>query len=138
MIKNFGNSITGLFPCSQKDIDEYRKIKQDEQINIKWDYCRNKKLNDKYWVILNKIIDNYDNIGCTTAEMLHVSIKYELGYVKEIVDIHGQKRIIPDSTNFQQMGEKKFEKFYHMALDLLCKLLRTTREELEGEKNESL
>jgi len=132
IINSFGN-ITGLFPVSEKDIEEYKKIKVNEKIKISWDYERNKKHHDKYWSILEDIIEHYNNFGCLNVEMLHISIKYELGYTKEIIDLHGQKRIIPDSISFQKMGQKKFEKFYNCAIDLLTKMLKVSREELEND-----
>jgi hypothetical protein len=131
IIKQYGGEVNILSPASKNDYDEYKKIKIGEVINVKWDYARNKEHNDKYWSILTKIVKHYNSFGYTTPEMLHVSIKYELGYVREVTDIHGVKHIIPDSTDFQRLGQKKFEVFYNMAMDLLSKLLGIKREELE-------
>lgn len=130
MIKQFGD-ITGLFPTSKYDYDEYKKIKTGSIFDYKYKVPRNKKHNDKYWCILQKIIDCYP-IEYTNAESLHIAIKYELGYVVKIKRFNGEEITIPDSCNFQRMKDQKiFDAFYNSALDLLSKTYKIKREELE-------
>jgi hypothetical protein len=130
MISQFGD-ITGLFPSSCSAYEEYKKIELEKEYDYKYCKPRNKKHNDKYWSILQNIIDHYPT-DYSNVESLHIAIKYELGYVKTIKKLNGEEIIIPESCNFERMKDQKiFDAFYNAALDLLSKIYNIKREEIE-------
>ena len=127
IVQRYSTEVTGLFPID--DFEEYKKIKEGEEINVKWDKARNVDHHRKFFKILQKVIDATGIAG--SVEELLLILKYEIGYVKKIKTLDGQERIIPASINFDKCGQKKFEKFYNLSLAVLSRHTGITKEEME-------
>lgn len=112
------------------DIEEYKKIKKGDVINVKIaDIPRNYEHHKKLFGILNYSVSNSDFTG--TDEDFLTAIKYEIGFVDVKKKIDDSEVIIPRSISFEKMGQKAFEDFYNKVMFCLSKYMNDSIEEIE-------
>lgn len=100
---------------------------------------RNWRLLQKYWVMLQKVVDNHPKYRY--KEDLHHDIKWALDLVEIRRDVKtGQAYRVVMSIAMDKMDEEKFERFYSDAINIILEFILpdVSREELDAAVNEVL
>jgi hypothetical protein len=72
-----------------------------------------------YWAMLNNVIEATG--AYPTAEAMHDSIKFELGYTTPMRLMTGQVVWVPDSVALSKMDSAQFQRFFDQAAELLAR-----------------
>ena len=122
-------------PLSPTDIDKWNKIKEGKVYVMRYRSDRNYEHHKKLFAIAKTIIENLseDNLWHNKTDYsLIKSTEMELGYVKEIQHFNGEITLEPESINFENWGQEKFEQFYNDAIGYWANHFGYTVEELEN------
>lgn len=128
----FRKHLRGLVPMNEQAEDALRKIKQDQDVFVKFRRPRNIFHHRKLFALLNMVCNNLDMP--ITPEQLLVVIKIRTGHVDVIKTTKGLIEI-PKSISFAAMSQDQFEPFYDRAIEFIIAdvLPGVNRQELEAE-----
>jgi hypothetical protein len=139
---NITKNLSGWIPTDDDARKYHRKGKPGDIYYVevkKYKDQRNAKLLQKYWVMLQVIVDNQENYR--TKEDLHHDIKWALDItvVKQNM-LTGEMIKEVGSVAFDKMENDDFNKFYSDAITLIVErvLIGTDPEELENHVMEIL
>ena len=108
---------SGLFPVSQFDDEMLRNLVADEDIEVALKQRRSLPQLRKYWIILAEVVAATESYP--SADKLHESLKYSMGYTTEILTLDKRKITVPDSIAFARMGPAEFKGFFDRAMRLM-------------------
>lgn len=128
----FRKHLRGLVPMNEQAEDALRKIKQDQDVFVKFRRPRNIFHHRKLFALLNLVCNNLD--APVTPEQLLTVIKIRTGHVDVIKTTKGVIEI-PKSISFAAMDQTAFEQFWDKAVDFIVVnvLPGVNRQELETE-----
>jgi hypothetical protein len=127
----------GWTPNNEKASKYHSKWNNGDIYSLEFSHYRdqrNKKLLEKYWKMLNLIVENHPSYR--EAEDLHHDIKWGLDLVEFRVDVRtGSSYKVVKSIAMDKMDQETFERFYSDAINFLLEFIvsGTSREELEYE-----
>lgn len=130
-------TINGWSPANEDTTKYHRRFNVGDlyYFNIKhYQDQRNQKLLEKYWVVLQKVVDNVDRYR--VKEDLHEDIKFALDLCEHRQDIRtGNMYKVPRSIAMHKMGQAEFERYYSDAINVILQFVlpKTSREELVDE-----
>ena len=94
----------------------------DKVIRAKLSYARSVPFNNRYWAILSKVVDNFDDDlrgKYPTSHKLHRALLITLGYVETIWTLEGAPIVQVDSAAFDKMTGDVFLQYYESAMRTL-------------------
>lgn len=112
------NAFDNLQPWSAADRSLMQDLPRDVILKATVTRPRSVPHNAKYWVMLEKVIDNQSYFPSVTV--LHGALKQKLGYATTFRFRDGTEYHHQDSTAFDSMGQSEFEKYYEQARTLIC------------------
>jgi hypothetical protein len=114
MMQRKGNA---LHPVSQWDFEALQGLTPGVDIEVKLVQRRSLPQMRAYWVWLGEIIAATE--AYPTAEKMHESLKFSMGYTTQIKTMGGQLFTVPDSIAFSKMGPVEFRGFVDRAIRLV-------------------
>jgi hypothetical protein len=127
------NTLTGLIPLYDSDLEEKKKLKLNEVYRADIVRPRNIGFHKKYFALLNMTFQNQELFDC--PENMRKEIIKHAGYYKEYRTIKGEIEYRSKSISFAKMSQDDFEKLYSSSLTVILKYILTgsKREEIEQE-----
>ena len=119
-----------FIPAYNSDHELAQKIKPGEIVKSKITRPRNVEFHRKFYALLNLGFSNQEQIE--DFESFRALIIMKAGFYKRIVSEKGEF-FLPKSISFAKMDDIEFADLYSKTLDVMLKLLDTTKEDLEME-----
>ena len=119
-----------FIPAYNSDHELAQKIKPGEIVQGKITRPRNVEFHRKFYALLNLGFSNQEQIE--DFESFRAWVTMKAGFHKRVVTDSGEF-YLPKSISFAKMDEIEFADLYSKVLDVLLKLLDTTKEDLEME-----
>lgn len=91
-------------------------------LRAKLTYARSSPFNRRYWAILGRVVDNFDDglkRKYPTSHKLHKSLLISLGFVETVWTFDGHPIVTADSAAFDKMTAQDFHTYYEMAMTRL-------------------
>ncbi len=119
--RKLGREHPMLIPADRLAWQQLSSIAFDAEVDVTIRCRRSNPHNAKYWALLHEVVKASEKYA--TAEHLHRALLLALGYTDNLITLDGRTLVIPDSTAFGKMDQKKFEEYYTKAVALLATLL---------------
>lgn len=105
-----------IIPSSEKDHDEFSKLRIGNEYKIDARKARNPDHHKKGFALINLIFDSQEKYQ--TMEQLLTELKLKVGWYTEHVRLSGELVLIPKSISFADMDQTQFETFYDRLIDV--------------------
>jgi len=106
-------------PVGESDLEKWEKLKQNVVYCMRAKQDRNAKHHRKLFAIAKSITGNLREDHPWSDKEPYQLIKASeipLGFVNEIIDLDGEVHLIPESIDFENWGQEKFETFYNKVI----------------------
>ena len=122
-----------FIPAYDSDRLEAQKTKEGKCIKFSAKEVRNPQHHKKFFALLGMIVENNDKIISINQAL--IEMKLRCGWYHIHVTLKGEPLYIPDSISFDNMGQRKFNEFYDLAVKQTCEyfLKGVTSEQIERE-----
>jgi hypothetical protein len=104
------------------------RVSEGAAVQVTVRQSRSGKHHRRYWAVLTKIVEATDSYP--SADHLHESLKFALGYVRPMRHLSGKLTFIPDSTAFDAMDQVEFNACYERAMAKLAEAFGVNPDEL--------
>lgn len=135
---------TTLVPSDSSSMARITQLKEGEPYMVQVWKPRNIKLHNYYFALLRLFVHNTDLLEFMPKDdspsseeyavtMFRKAIMFHLNMVEKVHDLDGKTvHIIPKSISFESMDDEEFETHVvKPTIDIICKLLNCTQEQLE-------
>ncbi len=117
---------TGYIPASADDYEASAKIETGELVEVTSSDQRCIKFHRMFFALIKLAYDNLpENLDghFPTIDDFRYEITRRSGFYREYTDFKGNVNYRPESINFSNMGQERFEKLYEKVLNTICKEL---------------
>jgi hypothetical protein len=131
---NFIKRDNGFFPYYKLDVEQFQKLKNQQIYSCTVRQDNNPEFHAKIFAIATVVAENLPEdspIYGADAYQFIKATEIELGFVKWITKLNGEKYPEPESISFENWDQLKREEFYSKALPLWARIIKVTIEELE-------
>lgn len=117
---------TFLIPAFEEDLENFRKMSNNEVYSFEFKKERNIKFHRKYFGLLNLAWENlpewldgrYKNI-----DHFRKAIQIRAGICEVIISLDGEEIVQPLSIAFDKLDENEFNEVYQSVLDILVNVV---------------
>lgn len=123
-----------LHPYYKSDIESWGKLKNNVVYLAEFKKPRNPEHHKKIFALANCVITNMSENSIWHNKEPYTLIKaieLELGYVEEKIKLGGEIYLEPESINFENWDQLKFQEFYNRAIPIMAEMIGCTIEDLE-------
>ena len=95
---------------------------ENKPIRARLTFARSIPFNNRYWAILGRVVDNFDDDlknKYPTSHKLHRALLIKLGYVETVWTLEGAPVVQVDSAAFDKMTGDVFKDYYENAMRTL-------------------
>jgi len=119
-----------IIPEYNSDYDKLAKLRNNETYRIEIKQPRNIAFHRKFFALVNMVYENQDLFN--NPDELRYFLIMKAGYYKRVSTPTGEM-FLPLSISFAKMDETEFSELYSRVLDVVCKFLDITKEDIQLE-----
>jgi hypothetical protein len=111
-----------LISLNFSEAEALEQFPQNCDLNVVIRKARSLRQNNTYWGWLGWLISDgpeFFGKNWKTAEALSDSLQLDLGYVRKIKRFNGDVDEVPESKNFEEMSQERFNEYFNFCRDYI-------------------
>lgn len=124
-------TLSGLTPTNDSDLELLKRIKLGDTIKCKITKPRNYQFHKKMFALLNLVFNNQD--FSDNFDEFREAVIIASGFYFYQKQLDGSEIKRAKSISYAKMDELEFSELYQRVLDVCCKVIGVTSQEIEQE-----
>lgn len=111
-----------LYPANPAEQDAIEAYPQNVDLNVSIRRARSVRQNNTYWGWLSYMIASGPEwIGkkWPDAQSMSDSLQLDIGYVRIIARLTGEPVALPESKNFEEMSQERFNEYFNACQEVM-------------------
>lgn len=111
-----------LYSANPAEADALSKLPQNCDLNVTITKARSIRQNNTYWGLLKWVIENgpeWIGNNWKTPQAFSDVLQIELGYTRIVARFNGEEMAFPESKNFEEMPQDRFNKYFSEVQEIL-------------------